>query len=193
MTHALRLKADAQGLSRSEATALINDAVRGDDWQFGYTFPDGSSINVRFSPDSDDVERCNIDWWDEQGKRPKPAVRTRLTCSFLDTNESIEAYYDGSILFDHALPYLTATDVDSLIRKVRDVRIVGGHARHRYCITGSEQVFEILPPGYEWGEHKTAFPFLLDLGPRVIEVYAISGPDWEWVPFYTNSEDSPVA
>jgi len=76
------------------------------------------------------------------------------------------------------------------MRQVSGVRIVGKQAQHRRDLMGSERVFEILQPGYEWGEQETASPFLLDLGCRVIEVYAISGPDWEWMPFYSSAEET---
>jgi hypothetical protein len=191
MTTALRVKFDVQDLDRTAATAVIYEAVSGEDWQDGYTFSDGSSMTVSFfAYDSDSVEQCVIHWYDERGERPDPAVRTRFTCSYMENEDFIEAYYDGSILFGRPLPYLTFSDVTKLMRQVSGVRIVGTQAQHSRSLIGSERVFEILPPGYEWGEHKTASPFLLDLGCRVIEVYAISGPDWEWMPFYSSAEDS---
>lgn len=191
MTTALRVKFDVQDLDRAAATAVICEAVSGEDWQDGYTFADGSSMTVSFfDDDSDSVEQCVIHWYDARGERPDPAVRTRFTCSFMDNKDFIEAYYDGSIFFGRALPYLTFNDMTNLMRQVSGVQIVSIQARHRRYLMGSERVFEILPPGYEWGEHKTASPFLLDLGYRVIEVYAISGPDWEWMPFYSSAEDT---
>ncbi len=193
MTQALLLKFEVQGLDRATATTVINDATGGDDWKYGYKFSDGSSFNVCFSKfDSDGKEPCVIDWCDEQGQPPKPAVRTRFTCNYLNSEESIEAYYDGATLFGYALPYLTFSDATNLRKQVRDVRIIGTQAKHRYNLIGAERVFEILKPGYDWGEHMTAAPQLLDLGCRVIEVYAICGPDWEWMPFYSSEVDNPV-
>lgn len=189
MTQALSLKFDVHGLGRAAAIPLIDDAVSGDDWQYGFTFADGSSMNVRFlSSDTDGVEKCLIDCYDEQGKSPQPVVRTRFTCKYLDNLDSIEAYYDGTTLVGHALPYLTYSDVKKLMSQVSGVRIVGTRAEHRRCLIGFERVFEFLPPGYDWGEHKTAYPFLLDLGCRVIEVYTLSGADWEWMPSYSSDE-----
>jgi len=192
MTRALRLKFDVQGLDRAAATAVINEALCGDDWHCGgYTFCDGSSMSVSFfAGDSDAVEQCVINWHDERGERPKPAVRTRFTCGYLESTDFIEAYYDGAIIFGHALPYLTFSDMTRLMHQVSDVRIVSKQAQHRRHLVGTERVFDILPPDYEWGEHTTASPFLLDLGCRVIEVYAISGPGWEWTPFYSCAEDT---
>jgi len=190
MNQALFLKFDVQDLDRATTIAMIDDAACGEDWQSGFTFADSSSISVRFSDrNSDGIEKCIIDCYDEQGSPSPPVVRTRFTCKYLDNHDSVEAYYDGSTLFGHALPYFTFDDVQKLMSQVSGVRIFRKQIPHRRSLIGSEQVFEFLQPGYEWGEHKTAYPFLLDLGYRVIEVYTLSGPDWAWMPSY--STDAP--
>lgn len=189
MTAALRLKFDVQDLDRAAAIAVIEESVFGEDWQNGFTFSDGSSMNVSFFNDaSGSSEQCVVRWYDEKGERPAPVVRTRFTCCYMEAGDFIDAYYDGSTFNGAPLPYFTFSDVTKLMQKVSSLRIVSKQAPHRCNLTGYERIFEILTPGYEWGEHESAYPSLLDLGCRVIEVYAISGPDWDWIPFYTNDE-----
>ena len=147
-------------------------------------------MSARFSDcDSDGIEHCIVNLYDELREPLKPAVRTRFTCSYLDNNDSIAAYYDGSTLFGYALPYLTFSDVTKLKSQVSGVRIVEGQVPHPRYAVGGRKIFEILPDGYEWGEHITASPEFLDLGYSVIEVYSFSGPNWKWMPFYLSDED----
>lgn len=183
MSTALRVKFDIQGLDRSAAIAVIEEATMGEDWKNGFTFSDGSSMSAYFDV-RDGVERCVFHWYDQRGERPNPAVRARFTCCYFENEDSVEAFYDGSILCNYPLPYFTLSDMEKLMQKEWEVRMVFRDVYLRH-ISSTERVFEILAPGLDRGEHITAEPFLLDLGTRVIEVYTISGLFWEWMPFYS--------
>ena len=112
MNQALSLKFAVQGLEKAAAIPLIDDAVSGDDWQYGFTFADGSSMSVHFSASGTaGVEQCLIDCYDEQGNPMPPVVRTRFTCKYLNYVDCVEAYYDGTTFAGHPLPYFTLSDV----------------------------------------------------------------------------------
>lgn len=191
MTQALQLKFYVQGLSPEDAEPVIEHAVSGEDWRDGFVFYDGSSVSVRFvEEDSLGTPRCIVQCYDAVGNQPKPVVRAKFTCKYLSEGTYVEAYYDGSTLLGNPVPYLTYSDVMGMKDLLDEVQVIDVRLPH-YWGVGNMDAFEILPPGYEWGEHSTVEFSLLDLGKCVIQVYAIGGLDWNWCAFLADDENAP--
>lgn len=182
MTSALQLKYYVQGLSAEEAIPTIHDFLLGEDWRNGFDFSDGSSVSIYFVNDElSKATRCVVHCFDAEGSGPKPAVRAKFTCDYLPEETYVEAYFTGqSNLSNQPVPYFLYRDVMGMKDLLSEVKVL----RAKEPVFNGRDVFEILPPGYDWGEHITAGGFLLDLGDRVIEVYAIGGADWNWRPLH---------
>lgn len=183
MTSALQLKFEVQGLSEGEAMPVIEDFVAGDDWRDEILFSDGSSAHIEFvSDEMADAARCVVHCLDTEGNRPKPVVRAKFTCDYLPDGTYVEAYFDGEIFGGAPLPYLTYNDVVGMKSLLVDMEI---HVRKEAFCRGGKTFFEVLPPGYEWGEHTTVGASFLDLGDCVVSVYAFIRGGWNWRPFFT--------
>lgn len=181
MIRALELKFLVQGLTEADAAPLIYDYVLGEEWRSGHQFFDGSYADIKFKDDGKGQSRCQVTCFID-GARLKPVVRAKFTCDFLPKGVCVEGYYDGWIVAGDPVPYFSFDDVVAMQRVLCDVRV----SARKIPSNGSlrQDVFDILLPGYEWGEQAPSEAFLLDLDDRVVEAYCLGWREWNWKPYH---------